>query len=184
MTRGGKKYLQYHRIIQGFMKYRYDLTVGELNFLTYLYHEGIFNKAQLNSYNAFLTWDEHRLRRMIKDGWIIVISKFSVSDERRRDQAAGKKVGKKGLYYKAYSVSQKGKLMVANYYAMCEGDINMKKMGFVSQKSLEEHPYASRSYQHAIRKMFALEAKIKAVKQKIQDDADAEKIKAIKKARN
>jgi hypothetical protein len=68
-------YLKYWRVIRYFVKAKYDLNQGELDVILFLNSEGHFGKDKFDEFDELLSWDKHRFKKLLRDGWIQVFRK-------------------------------------------------------------------------------------------------------------
>tara|TARA_E500000318_G_scaffold38065_1_gene36678 strand:- start:958 stop:1455 length:498 start_codon:yes stop_codon:yes gene_type:complete len=62
--------LKYWRVIRYFIKRKYSLSTADLDMLLFLYTEDIFSKQQFLDYEDLLSWDRHRFKRLLDNGWV------------------------------------------------------------------------------------------------------------------
>lgn len=97
-------YLKYWKVIRYYVQAKYKVSPADLDMLLFLYSERYFSQKDFFEYNQLLSWDRDRFFRLLRDDWIIVF--------RKREK------GKKTLY----SVSFKGKKMIATMYKKLNGE--------------------------------------------------------------
>jgi hypothetical protein len=98
-------YLKYWRVIRQYAKIKYGVSQSDLDVILFLYSEGYFGKDKFREFAQLVSWDVQRFDRLLRDGWI----------ENFRPRKEG---GYKGLY----TLSFKGKRMVASIYNKLDGE--------------------------------------------------------------
>lgn len=63
-------YLKYWRVVNQYVKVRYNLSQGELDMLLFLYSEKYFKVTKFKEFEELMPWDKARFFRMVKNGWI------------------------------------------------------------------------------------------------------------------
>lgn len=97
-------YLKYWRVIRQYVKAKYKISQGELDMLLFLRSEDYFSKDKFDEFDKLLSWNEHRFKKLLRDGWIEVFRK--------------RKGRRKGLY----TLSFKSKHLVASIYKKLSGE--------------------------------------------------------------
>jgi len=100
-----KDYLKYWRPVRQYVKVKHGLTEAELDVLIFLYSEKYFGHKDFNEYNAILTWDKHRWKKLRRDGWIDMYRDYNRSTMERA----------------IYKLSRKANQVVKSVYDMLEG---------------------------------------------------------------
>ena len=97
-------YLKYWRVIRQYVKAKYKISQGELDMLLFLRSEDYFSKDKFDEFDKLLSWNEHRFKKLLRDGWMEVFRK--------------RKGKRKGLY----TLSFKSKHLVASIYKKLSGE--------------------------------------------------------------
>lgn len=68
------KNLKYMKPVRYYFQKRHDIkSVGDFDFLIYLYHENTFSEKTFKRFQKMLTWDKRRMNRFIEQGWIVKV---------------------------------------------------------------------------------------------------------------
>jgi DNA-binding MarR family transcriptional regulator len=97
-------YLKYWRVIRQYVKAKYKISQAQLDMLLFLKSEDYFSKDKFDEFDKLLSWNEHRFKKLLRDGWIEVFRK--------------RKGRRKGLY----TLSFKSKHLVASIYKKLSGE--------------------------------------------------------------
>jgi len=99
---------------------KYNLSQADLDVLLYIYSESYFTRKTFFIINKVLKWEDDKLSRMMKDGWI----------EKFRNSSPGKPA--------RYQISIKGSRLVTDLYNILDGDRE------ISQKARFNPLYSSK----------------------------------------
>ena len=97
-------YLKYWRIVRFYYKSKYGIKQDELEMILFLYSEQYFNEKTFFHFNTVLQWNRHRLKNMIRDGWVEVF----------REKVRGRKA--------MYQLTYKAKRLVNDIYRKLQGE--------------------------------------------------------------
>ena len=61
-TEPPRDYMKYWRVVKYWTRNKYDITLGELDMMLFLYSEGIFNKDQFDEFNRLVGWNKNRFK--------------------------------------------------------------------------------------------------------------------------
>lgn len=102
-TEPPRDYMKYWRVVKYWTRNKYDITLGELDMMLFLYSEGIFNKDQFDEFNRLVGWNKNRFKSLLSRDWIV----------KWRNHTHNEKA--------LYELSFKGKRMVSNVYDKLNG---------------------------------------------------------------
>lgn len=128
-------YLKFYRVINKYIKLKYDLSQPDLDMIMFLYSEGYFGTGEFNEFASVINWDRRRFLRLIEDGWI---EKFRERKGRRRA---------------LYTLTFKAKRMVDSYYRKLNGGPINDKDTTHPLFRVKEATYSTKVYRNMIRKM-------------------------------
>lgn len=77
-------FLKYLRVVQYFIKRKYDINQAELDMLLYLYDVPYFRRDDFDFYGKTLSWDAHRFYDMVHKGLIKEWREGGVKDGRAK----------------------------------------------------------------------------------------------------
>jgi DNA-binding MarR family transcriptional regulator len=63
-------YFKYIRVIRYHIKRKYDLNWTELEFLLFIYSEGLFTRKDFKEFRQIYSWDKYAFDNMLQRGWI------------------------------------------------------------------------------------------------------------------
>jgi len=98
-----KDYLKYFKVVRTYFRYKYDLSLAELDMMLFLFSEKRFNKRKFEEYRIVIGWHHQMLKNLIKKGYV---------EEFRKGG---------GKYETLYQMSFKGKSVIRNFYNTLEG---------------------------------------------------------------
>lgn len=131
-------FLKYLRVIRYYIKTKYEISLGELDMLLYLYDMPYFKKEDFNYYGNTMSWDKKRFYDMKEKGLI------------KEWRPGGKRLGKATLY----ELSHKGKIICSLTYKklMLEEPISEDPR---SNPLFKSDSYMDKIYKNVIKKMNA-----------------------------
>ena len=91
-------YLKYYIIVKRYFTRKYNLSIGDLDMILFLYSEQYFSNKRFKEYEELVTWDRNRFYRLRDEGWITTFRK-----------------GEPGIRA-VYNLSYRGKQLVRSVY--------------------------------------------------------------------
>ena len=99
-----RDYLKYYRVVRYYFCAKHKITYPDLELLFFLNSERYFSRDNFDKYNELFSWEDKKLYRLIKDGWV---------DTFRDNKNYRKKI---------YKVSYKGVRMLDSFYKKLSGE--------------------------------------------------------------
>jgi hypothetical protein len=122
-------FLKYWRVIRRYCLEKYGLSTEDLDVLLFIKSEGLFNTRRWKEYKKIISWEKHRLERLVADGWI---------DQHRKHHKTTSSL---------YRISMKGLRVTMSIYSKLNGEemptspstnpIFLKKVGFMTKQYRE-----------------------------------------------
>jgi len=100
----GYDYMKYWRVIRYWAKAKDKIGTPYIDMLFFLYSEQIFKKPKFKELEECMSWDESRIHRLVKEGWIHIWRKRGVGEAT------------------LYELSYKGKRLVTSMYQKLNGE--------------------------------------------------------------
>lgn len=135
MRKKKKDYLKYWRIIRYWAKRKWNLSTADLEYILFLYTEEYFDRKKLKEFNGVVSWDRHRLKRMIDNGWIVLF---------RQHMKKTKAV---------YCLSLKATRMCDMIYRVIDGEDDIPVDADRNPLFRRDVGYADKVYRHMIKSM-------------------------------
>ena len=97
-------FLKYWRVIRRYCLEKYGLSTEDLDVLLFIKSEGLFNTRRWKEYKKIISWEKHRLERLVADGWI---------DQHRKHHKTTSSL---------YRISMKGLRVTMSIYSKLNGE--------------------------------------------------------------
>lgn len=134
-----RDYMKYWRIVRHYVREKWDIKNDDLEMLFFLYSEGRFTAGVFRDYEKVFNWDNRRMSRMIREGWIIVDDRYS--------RARG---------YKLYTLTLRSKRMISDIYKHLDGSKPIPETPEANPLFKKETSYRNRKIRQEVSKINAM----------------------------